>query len=38
MIAAVIGPRMILPIVVILLIIGLIVVLSRKKLRDRDDR
>jgi hypothetical protein len=38
MIAAAIGPRTILPIVVILLIIGLIVVLSRKKLRDRDDR
>lgn len=38
MIAAAIGPRMILPIIVILLIIGLIGALSRRKLRDREDR
>ncbi len=37
MITAAIGARTILPIIVIVLIIALIVVLSRKKLRDRED-
>ncbi len=37
MIPAAIGARTILPVIVIVFIIALIVVLSRKKLRDRED-